>query len=173
MSSHVYHEIYVHLNWHTKNNARLLQDAMEQRTHDAIRAKANRMKGVQLLEIGGTDDHVHLALRLAPYVSISDAVAELKGGSSFDVNKQSGHRALEWQRGYGVVSFGQQNLRWVAAYIANQREHHAAGTIQARLEVCEGPEDGAEKPAEAGFDQELGGGSGRRGGPPRGGLPTD
>ena len=36
-------------------------------------------------------------------------------------------KVLEWQRGYGVVSFGKKHLDWVQNYIANQKEHHAAG----------------------------------------------
>jgi putative transposase len=41
---------------------------------------------------------------------------------------------LQWQAGYGVVSFGTKDLDWVKAYIQNQREHHAQGTAQDRLE---------------------------------------
>jgi hypothetical protein len=58
----------------------------------------------------------------------------MKGGSSFDVNERMRHKVLQWQRGYGVVSFGKANLSWVLDYIANQREHHARGSIQQRLE---------------------------------------
>jgi hypothetical protein len=43
---------------------------------------------------------------------------------------------LEWQRGYGVVSFGTRNLHWARAYVENQREHHARGTLQERLELA-------------------------------------
>jgi hypothetical protein len=33
-----------------------------------------------------------------------------------------------------VVSFGTRNLEWVKGYVRNQREHHAKGTLQDRLE---------------------------------------
>lgn len=29
-------------------------------------------------------------------------------------------KALEWQRGYGVVSFGKRNLEWVLDYVRRQ-----------------------------------------------------
>jgi hypothetical protein len=32
------------------------------------------------------------------------------------------------------VSFGKGNLSWVKRYIANQKQHHAKGKIQDRLE---------------------------------------
>jgi hypothetical protein len=43
-------------------------------------------------------------------------------------------KRLEWQRGFGVVSFGKKQLPWVLQYIARQKEHHAAGRLQPRLE---------------------------------------
>jgi len=76
-------------------------------------------------------------------VTISDMVSELKGGSSFDVNERERHKALEWQRGYGVVSFGKQNLDWVLDYIRGQRAHHAAGSVHERLEAHDEIEDQA------------------------------
>ncbi len=45
-----------------------------------------------------------------------------------------GHKALEWQAGYGVVSFGTGDLPWVRDYVRNQREHHARGKVEDRLE---------------------------------------
>jgi REP element-mobilizing transposase RayT len=60
---------------------------------------------------------------------------KLKGGASHDVNQQFGRqKVLEWQAGYGVVSFGTRDLPWVVDYIRNQREHHSRGTFHDRLE---------------------------------------
>jgi hypothetical protein len=41
---------------------------------------------------------------------------------------------LQWQVGYGVVSFGTRDLPWVVEYIQNQREHHARSSTHERLE---------------------------------------
>jgi putative transposase len=71
---------------------------------------------------------------MEPHVTISDFVGELKGYSSHEVNKQERMKRLEWQRGFGVVSFGKKNLRWVQDYIARQKEHHATGQLHERLE---------------------------------------
>lgn len=149
MSSHVYHEIFLHLNWHTKSNYPALRGEVENQCHTAIRRKAQSIKGVFLQGIGGTDDHVHVAVAIEPFVTVSDMVQELKGFSSHEVNQQHGRKILEWQRGYGVVSFGKAHLPWVLDYIANQREHHRAGKIEQRLECCESPE--SRSPAKAGL----------------------
>jgi putative transposase len=144
MSSHVYHEIFLHFNWHTKNNAALLRGHVEEETHRQIVEKACRVNGVSLIELGGTDDHVHLAVRIAPAVTISELVRELKGASSHEANAAFGQKILEWQRGYGVVSFGPGNLDWVREYIRRQRGHHSKGSAIERLERCEEVEGGEE-----------------------------
>jgi putative transposase len=150
MSSHVYHEIYLHFNWHTKGDLPLLTGDMEHLAHRELKEKCRSIKGAYLHGIGGTDTHVHLALSIEPFVTISEFVREMKGASSFEVNKQMNQKLLEWQRGYGVVSFGKSHLDWVLEYVHRQREHHANGHIHARLEACDSPEDAEPSPAEAG-----------------------
>jgi len=150
MSSHVFHEIFLHINWHTKHDHPTLRESLEEFAHTFIRQKAARIKGVRLLQLGGTDTHVHLAIEIEPFVTISHLVQELKGASSFEVNKRVGHKAIEWQRGYGVVSFGHKHLPWIADYIQRQREHHASGRVFARLETCELDERAGSTPEKPG-----------------------
>jgi putative transposase len=133
MTSHVFSEVFLHLNWHTKGDYPSLRDDLEELTHTVLRERASRMKGVRLHALGGTDNHVHLAVEFEPFVTISDLVQELKGASAHEVNRRKGHKSLEWQRGYGVVSFGRKNLPWIIDYIEHQREHHADGRVHHRL----------------------------------------
>lgn len=142
MSSHVFHEVFLHLNCHTKGDHPTLRGQVEELTHAFLHEKAGRMKGTSLLALSGTDTHVHLAVRIEPSVTISEVVQELKGSSSHEVNRRMGHKALEWQRGYGVVSFGRKHLPWILDYIEHQREHHAAGRVHQRLEAFEPDEKG-------------------------------
>lgn len=150
MSSHVYHEVFLHFNWHTKLDQPILSGDLEAVTYSELKAKCGRIKGAYLHGLGGTDTHVHLAMSIEPFVTISDFVQELKGASSFEVNKRMNRKALEWQRGYGVVSFGKRNLDWVLDYVNHQREHHAKGKINLRLEAFDLPDGSGPSPAEAG-----------------------
>lgn len=43
-------------------------------------------------------------------------------------------KMLQWQHGYGIVSFGTKDLEWVVRYIHNQQQHHSGGTAVERLE---------------------------------------
>jgi putative transposase len=146
MSRNYYAEINLHLVWHTKGSLPLLTSDVETFTHRYLRGRLINTPGAYVHEVGGTDDHVHVAVSIAPTILISKLVGELKGASSHEANRQLGHgrKVLEWQDGYGVVSFGTKDLEWVTAYIRNQREHHARGTAHERLERITPVEEASE-----------------------------
>jgi putative transposase len=144
MASHVFHEIYIHLTWHTKDDSPLLIPTLEPIVHKLLTNRCHQTKGVYLNAINGTPTHVHLAINIEPQVTISELVGELKGFSAHEINDQKRMKRLEWQRGFGVVSFGKKQLTWVQDYIARQKEHHAAGTVQERLERVSFDDDGSE-----------------------------
>jgi len=60
-----------------------------------------------------------------------------------DINQNKRTKALQWQRGLGVVNFGLKQLKWVQEYIANQKEHHASGNVFDRPERTEFDEEEA------------------------------
>ena len=137
----------------------MLTPQVEPVTHRLIKARLVNTPGVFVYEIGGTDTHIHVAVSIPPTLTISEFVGQLKGASSHEVNQQFAMRGkvLQWQAGYGVVSFGTKDVPWVKQYIQNQREHHASGSDQDRLErVTEletplpdgSPVNGADSPAE-------------------------
>jgi putative transposase len=135
MSHNYYSEIYLHLTWHTKLSQPLLVPDVETLAYKYLRDKAAALGAIETPEIGGIETHVHLAVTIEPTVTISEMVGALKGYTSHEVNRRLGPgKALEWQTGYGVVSFGAKDLPWVVAYIQNQREHHARGAAHDRLE---------------------------------------
>jgi putative transposase len=136
MSRNYYSEINLHLVWHTKNSRPLLTPEIEALAHRFLKKRIIDTLGAFVHEIGGTETHVHIAVSIPPTLTISEFIGQLKGGSSHDVNQAAGRKqkVLEWQAGYGVVSFGTGDLPWVIEYIRNQREHHKRGTVHDRLE---------------------------------------
>jgi putative transposase len=136
MARSYYSEIHLHLVWHTKLSLPLLTPRVEAVTHHYLRGKLINTPGAFVHEVGGTETHVHVAVTVAPTILISDLVGQLKGASAHEVNQKlgQGRKLLEWQSGYGVVSFGTKDLEWVKNYIRNQREHHAQGKVFDRLE---------------------------------------
>lgn len=136
MSQNHYSEINLHVTWHTKESMPLLTQQVEPLAHRYLRQKIISIPGAFVHEIGGTETHVHVAVTVPPTLLISEFIGQLKGASSHEVNKQLGLRGqvLQWQAGYGVVSFGTGDLDWVKKYVGGQREHHAQGQTQDRLE---------------------------------------
>lgn len=136
MSRNYYSEINLHITWHTKESSPLLTPKIEPLVHRALRKRIIETEGAFVHEIGGIETHVHLAVSIAPTILISEWVGQLKGGVSHDVNQEAGMRqkVVEWQTGYGVVSFGTADLGWVENYIRNQRQHHERGSAVDRLE---------------------------------------
>ena len=137
MDQNDYSEIFLHFTWHTKLSRPLLSsNEIEAMTYRALGEKAAALGDMIVHGIGGTATHVHLAISIEPTVTISEMVGALKGYSSHEVNRRSGmgRKVLQWQTGYGVVSFGARDLPWVLDYIRNQKEHHDTGRAQDRLE---------------------------------------
>jgi len=93
---------------------------------------------VRFHAIGGIKDPVHPAVSVPPTLTTRDWIGGLKGASAHDVNHELANRKiLEWQSGYGVVSFGGKDLKWVVRYVEAQREHHSAGRTYSRLDRAE------------------------------------
>jgi putative transposase len=126
MSRNYYAEINLHITWHTKTSSPLLTPTVEPIANRCLKKRIIETPGAYVHEIGGTENHVHLAVSIPPTLTISEWIGELKGGSSHDVNQAVGKRqkVLQWQACYGVVSYGTKDLPWVTVYIRNQREHN-------------------------------------------------
>jgi putative transposase len=126
--------LYFHLIWSTKERLPLIQPAFEKRIYGAIRAKVEELDG-RLLAIGGTENHIHVAVQLPPKHSVAEVVGQLKGVSSHLVNSviKPGFD-FYWQHEYGALSFGRKNLEVVVNYINNQKQHHADNTANDYLE---------------------------------------
>jgi len=145
MGHNCYSEINLHVTWHTKTSAPLLTAAVEPLVHEYLRQRLLHTGGVYVHAIGGTETHIHLAVTVAPTILVSDLVGQLKGSCSHEINQRLGKRdkSLQWQSGYGVVSFGTGDLEWVKQYILNQRSHHQSGRSVDRLErITQSESDG-------------------------------
>jgi putative transposase len=152
MLRNFYSEINLHIVWHTKNNSPLLTPTIEPLAHRALRKRIVDTPGAFVHEIGGVEDRVHLAVTIVPTIEISRWIGELKGGTSHDINHKAANRqaVLQWQAGYGVVSFGTGDLDWVVKYIRHQREHHRRGSVVDRLErITQLEQDSPDATAEA------------------------
>ena len=124
MSRRAYSEINFHITWHTKNNLPLIETEIESKLFEFLKKKMLETPEVFVHALGGIENHVHIAVSVPPTVQPAERIGQLKGASSHFINQTMNHKLLEWQNGYGILSFGTKDLKWVINYVLNQKEHH-------------------------------------------------
>jgi putative transposase len=124
MSLHSYSRCWLHLIWGTLDRQKLLQKEAATRVSRYLSEYA-QTKDMYMKINYVNPDHVHALIDLPTGLSIEELVQLLKGSSSHwinanDVIKEKFARG----RGYGAFSVSESNVNAVAAYIADQEQHH-------------------------------------------------
>ena len=129
-----YWRLFYHVTWAVKERMPLIDPAWEDRLHSVLAAKAIEMGSV-VHAVGGTADHVHLALSIPPSVEVARVLGRVKGSSSHFVNHELEPKGpFAWQSSYGVLSFGEKALGTVVRYVHSQKQHHSLGNAIPALE---------------------------------------
>jgi putative transposase len=129
MPHHSHAELFYHFVWATYNREKKIHTTWEGYLYDFIRKKGLTLR-LLMLEINGTEDHVHVLLRSITSLSPAQIGHDLKGVSSHMVNTSSLCEShFDWQIGYGVFSVSPHDIEKVALYIRNQKQHHANSKI--------------------------------------------
>ena len=117
-------QIYVHLTFSTKNRTPNLIPAV----HEPLRAYLGGiLRGLESpsLEIGCTDDHVHILYTHDKNTLIPDLIMHVKKDSSKWLKTQGPRFAqFHWQAGYGAFSVSASRIPAVKRYITDQPAHH-------------------------------------------------
>ncbi len=133
-STHTFSQIFIHLNWHCNENRPNITPHIESDLYKFIEKYCVKSKGVLFHAVGGIEDHIHLVIQIEPTLLLSEWIGKVKGASAHEMNVRFGKGTLEWQRGYGAVSFAKRDLPSVLKYVKNQKLHHRKGTVNAVLE---------------------------------------
>jgi putative transposase len=116
---HTYTSTLFHIVFSTKERQPAIAEPAKLWTYMAGVA---RNLDYEAFAIGGTQNHVHLLVRLPSDVSVSQAVQKLKSNSSRWLRENGSW--FGWQEGYGAFSVSASNVDAVRHYIQNQAEHH-------------------------------------------------
>ena len=137
MAQNYYSELYFHFVWRTKGSLPLLVPAIRDQLWAEILRKSGELTAYPL-EVGGTEDHVHLLVSAPPTLLLSEFIGRVKGSTSHYVNHQlNAAHGLQWAEGYGVLSLAKKSVPAVRQYIQQQAAHHRNRTANARMECCE------------------------------------
>jgi putative transposase len=121
--AHTHSNILVHAIFSTKERRPLLNKGLKPRMHAYLGGVVREIGGVAI-RINGTNDHVHMLMRVPPVIAIADLIRDVKASSS----KWAGKFA--WQTGYGAFSVGESAAQRVMRYIEEQEHHHRKMTFQ-------------------------------------------
>ena len=123
--------VLLHIIFSTKTRFPFFKDVeVRDEMHRYLAGVFNK-NGSPALEVGGTDDHVHILCLLSRRQAISEIINKAKANSSAWAKTLGGICAkFSWQTGYGVFSISESQIESVKEYIGNQAEHHRRKTFQ-------------------------------------------
>ena len=138
-------ELFVHFVWSTHMRQRIIEPSWEKRLYEILAHKCIDLRS-PAIRINGTEDHVHILMRVSARLSIADLVQGLKGSSSCVINKEKlAATQFRWQDGYGAFSVSPgRGVNATAHYIDNQKHHHTSSTSISEWEQCEAPAEAGE-----------------------------
>jgi REP element-mobilizing transposase RayT len=120
---HSYTFLITHIVFGTRFRWRCIDQPLRTELYPYCRAVARALK-CDAIEIGGSDDHLHMLVRMHPSVATADFIGTLKSNSSKWVHDKWPSRRFGWQTGYSAFSVDRRRINALARYIRNQEEHH-------------------------------------------------
>lgn len=125
--NHCKYEIYYHLVFTSKYRHKLIVGKFKDFLYESIRDISLNLR-IELIELNGESDHIHLLISSPPYLSISSIVRDLKSNSSrlsflkFNnyLRKYYWYINTLWSRSYYVATHGNVTKETIRKYIENQ-----------------------------------------------------
>ena len=95
---------------------------------DRIIIRTGTDRGLNILEMNGEEDHVHILFECDPYTAVGELISVVKTQSSRFVRKIYGESVLKkwywkpyfWSESYFVTTVGENSLENVKRYIKDQ-----------------------------------------------------
>ena len=122
--ANTYHQIYLQTVFAVKYRKAVIDKSRRSQLQGVIGNLISEANCKTII-VNGVEDHVHCFVGLRPVVSVSELMKTVKAKSSKYINDHSlTSDRFEWQEGYGVFSYRQNDVDTIYQYIQNQEEHH-------------------------------------------------
>ncbi len=90
-----------------------------------------KSKGMNLVALGGTENHIHFLLALPSKLSIESAIISLKQSSTTWLRQKfESLRSFDWATGFSAYSISRSQLDGALLYIQNQEQYHWKKSFQ-------------------------------------------
>ena len=128
-----YTQLYAHIIFAVRFRAAVIHSSWEDSLYKYITTTIQN-DGHKMMIINGVADHVHLLVGFNPDVALSNLVLDIKRASgNFIRDNRFCNGKFNWQNGYSAFSVSKSIVPRVAAYIANQKQHHRKESLQVEI----------------------------------------
>jgi REP element-mobilizing transposase RayT len=125
--------LLTHVIFSTKDRIAYLRETHREEVFAYLGGIARNL-GVEPLQVGGHDDHVHLLIKTPASLPLADILRVLKTNSSRWIHdRHIFSHAFAWQDGYSAFSVSESCAAEVGTYISRQAEHHRRISFQDEL----------------------------------------
>ncbi len=124
-------EFYLHAILLTDNHKKLINNKNEDLLYKYVDVALKR-HACKLLQIGGTENHVHLVFEMSPEISIDELLKKVKLGSQTEL-QHKGFRDFFWSDGYYAYTIGAEDIEKERFNIMQQHLFHRDVTLEMEL----------------------------------------
>jgi putative transposase len=124
--------LYFHLVWTTYERVPVIDRTVAVFLCDHLREQARR-HSLRILAIGCVRTHIHLLVTTGTELRFPFIVGQLKGGSSYAVNREclaGAEHQFRWAPGYTIETVSPRSVPMVRAYLRAQPQHHPGEAIE-------------------------------------------
>jgi REP element-mobilizing transposase RayT len=127
--------IFIHAVWAIKDDQSLLPLSIRKVLFTHMQKEAVA-KGIQLIIINGTADHVHCLFKMMPLQHVAGIVKQLKEATAYWLNENKLlQHPFEWDEAYAAYSVSPTTIDKATDYIVKQEQYHATRTLAQELEA--------------------------------------
>lgn len=133
MQAGKYSYIYIHAIWATNNRQSLLSPIVRKVLFPFLK-QHGFSKGIQLIAVNGSNDHMHCVIKLTPYQTVADIIKQLKNYSADWLNNNKLlNTVFDWDENYSAYSISPSSVDKSIEYISRQEEYHQTKTLDEEL----------------------------------------
>jgi putative transposase len=127
--------LYAHVIWSVRGREALLSKPVR-RVLFVHMAKESAEKGIRIVAIDGSDDHVHCLVQLMPSQNLSQVMKSIRTSSMAWLNE---NRLLNvefaWEEDYYAYSVSPSGVKQVIDFIGKQEEYHKTKGLDSELQI--------------------------------------